>query len=376
MVLRRKILVLANSPFISGAEISLVQLIHKIDKARFEMIVLLPVNSQLSVSLSQFNTIHLPFIWFQRSFNPIRLMQYCLNCMVITWKIREIVRAYHIDIVYSNSVKSHVYGAMVRLFCGRKSVWQIRDNVKRGLFNTVLTLLTDKIICISANIYSQVHTPENKKVLIYGGIDVKEWDVRAIPQKPLREELSLPPETKLIVIVSQLTPWKNHFDFIKAAKCMVDRCTNVHFLVIGDILNPKDCEYKERIHDKTRELGMSSYVTFLGYREDVKKILCQVDVLLHTAIDEPFGRVLMEAMALEKPVVAYNCGGPGEIILPGETGYLVEPYCYVGLAEKTLILVENDELRLGFGKKGRERVQNSFTIDDSVRKMEKVFDTI
>lgn len=104
--------------------------------------------------------------------------------------------------------------------------------------------------------------------------------------------------------------------------------------------------------------------------------MSQIDILIHPAINEPFGRVLIEAMSIGKPVIAYNCGGPKEIIVNNETGYLVEPYNYGEIAKKTILLLENEELRLQFGKAGRKRVIEKFNIEGYVSEMEDVFDYI
>jgi len=373
---KTKILVICNSCFISGAELSLVSFLNKMDKDKFEVIILLPIKSKISELLIQFKIINLPLIWFQRSNNPIRLFFFSLNIIALTWKINKIVKLYNIDIIYSNSIKANLYGVMIKLLSDKKNIWHIRDTLKKGLYNKILIKLSDKIICISEDVYKQINASKNKKVLVYGGLDLIEWNNDAEQKTTLRKNLSLLRETKLIAIISQLTPWKNHFDFIKASKLIIDKCENVHLLIVGDVLNHKDQKYKMLIQDKINELGINSYFTFLGHRQDVKEILCQIDILLHTAINEPFGRVLIEAMAMEKPVIAYNCGGPKEIIVNNETGYLVEPYDCVDLAKKALILIEKDELRIEFGRKGRIRVLDKFNIDDYVQNLEEIFDTV
>ena len=97
---------------------------------------------------------------------------------------------------------------------------------------------------------------------------------------------------------------------------------------------------------------------------------------MHTAIDEPFGRVFVEAMAMEKPVVAYACGGPKEIIVNNQTGYLVKPYYFKAIGEKVILLLKNEKLHITLGTEGRKRVIEKFNINDNICKIETLFDNM
>lgn len=279
-----------------------------------------------------------------------------------------------INIIYSNSIKSHVYGALAKLFCRRTTIWHVRDNIKKGLMHTALISLADKIVCISAFTYQQLNGAGKKKELVYGGIDCKDWNPAIVPLQNIRVELALSPGTRLVANISQITPWKNHIDFIDAARIIIEKFNNVHFLIIGDILNPVDLKYKIQIQGYIRQLNLNSHFSFLNYRTDVKELLKQIDVLIHTAIEEPFGRVLIEAMAMEIPVVAFNSGGPKEIVEDNETGYLVETHDFREIAEETIHLLQNDELRKSFGRAGRQKVIMNFSIERYTREMERIFE--
>ncbi len=122
--------------------------------------------------------------------------------------------------------------------------------------------------------------------------------------------------------------------------------------------------------------GLNNHVTFLGHRTDICETYAQIDVLVHPAIDEPFGRVMIEAMAMEKPVVAYNCGGPKEIILNGETGFLIKPHDYSEMAQKTILLLNDRSMRRKFGKKGRVRVCEYFNLNECSGKMTQLFSSL
>jgi glycosyltransferase involved in cell wall biosynthesis len=213
-----------------------------------------------------------------------------------------------------------------------------------------------------------------EKRVIHGGVNITEWNL-PIPDEQNRKQSSKSFEDIIVIAqVAQLTPWKNHLALIEAASILVKEFTNIVFLLIGDDLSNRGNAYKNQLRKKIDELDLSNYFSFVGHRNDIKDVLAQVDILIHPAIGEPFGRVLVEAMALEKPVVAVNSGGPSEIVLDGVTGFLVDPKNLVrGLAQKTRILLKNKDLRIEMGKAGRQRVVSEFSLEKHVEQMEAVF---
>jgi len=232
---------------------------------------------------------------------------------------------------------------------------------------------SDVIISISRHIYEQFSSDLKSNYLIYGGIDTEKW--RKTEDKV--EKMSLLASTSiLIACIGQITGWKNQTDFIHVAKNISDKHENVYFVIIGEDLSGREKKYKNELLKLVKSLNLQDRIQFLGHREDIKEVMNGIDILVHPAIDEPFGRVLIEAMALEKPVVAYNCGGPAEIILDGETGFLVEPHNFEQLAEKTMKLIDDKELCIRMEKAGRQRVVEKFNIERYVREMEAVFDDL
>jgi glycosyltransferase involved in cell wall biosynthesis len=376
---KKKLLIICNSLFISGGELNLFQFLKYYDKKKYEVVLILPNKSiDFNNELTQCNVIEIPLIWFKRSLNPLYLIKCLINIIYCSLKIRKIIHDKKIDIIYSNSIKSHIYGSIIKLLTGKKAIWHVRDNFKKGFFNNFLIKYSDKIICISEYIYQQIKVPEKSKEIIYGGIDTHEWSpMQDTKKNDLRMALGLSLKTKLVAQVSQITSWKNHLDFIKSAVEIIQDCTiEVHFLIVGDDLSGKEKRYKKQIETEILKAGLEKHFSFLGFIKDIKEIYAQIDVLVHPAINEPFGRAIIEAMAMGKPVVAYNCGGPKEIVINNKTGYLIEPYDYRGLAEKTIQLLESRELRIKFGKAGRTRVIEKFNIERYVKKMEEIFESI
>ncbi len=121
---------------------------------------------------------------------------------------------------------------------------------------------------------------------------------------------------------------------------------------------------------------MERHFTLTGFRENVIDYVRRLDVLVHLAHDEPFGRVLIEAMALEKPVVAIRGGGAPEIINDGRTGFLVDRGDLPGFAARLVTLLKDQRLRTRFGKNGRRDVLERFSVREHVKKIEEIIDTL
>ena len=368
----KKVLVICNSPFASGAEFSLHELITNC-KHGYEFIIVLPENSSFLYD-TEHVIYHLPLKWFYFTLNPFKLYQFANSIIQSYFQIKKIIKKHQIDLIYANTTKSYIYAVTTRFFTKKKLIWHVRDNIKHTIFHKLLMKNSDMMIAVSKHIDNQVIAEEQRKRILYGGLDIREWPLEINPDKTIRHELGLQDDKILIAQAGQLTRWKNQSDFIKAAALILKTQRNVHFLIIGDDLSGREKKYKIELKKLAEKLNVSSFISFLGNRKDMKRLLCQIDILIHPAIDEPFGRVLIEAMSMEKPVIAYNCGGPIEIIVNNETGYLVTPCNYTEIAEKAILLLEDEDLRTQLGKAGRNSVLEKFNMDRYLKGIEEIFD--
>jgi glycosyltransferase involved in cell wall biosynthesis len=372
---QKKILVISNSARRSGAEVSMIQTLSLLDPQQFKIVVVLPhmVNYQ-SLFPGHWIVHKLPLIFFKRSINPIYLWRCCINIIFVSFKLNSLVHLYDIDIVYSNTIKASLYSAFTRSSARIKKIWHIRDSIKSRVVTSFLISRNDRLICNSHYILQQVNATNKEIYLIHGSIDVNEWQPPSIKDKSIKKRLGLNNEIKLVAQISQITSWKNQTDFIRVAKIIRDKYPHVHFLIIGEIISSADATYKNELKREIEKLGLQHYISFLGFQKNIREVMPQIDILLHPAINEPFGRVVIEAMAMQKPVVAYRCGGLVEIIEQGKTGYLIEPHNVLGLAEKTLDLLKDEALGNMLGVAGRLRVNDMFNIRKMKPKIIKSFE--
>lgn len=189
--------------------------------------------------------------------------------------------------------------------------------------------------------------------------------------KTLTNKYHLPDRMLLIGNIGQIIPWKNQSDYLLVAKQLLRKYKNLHFFMVGAIM---DNRYYMMLNKQIRSLGLGPHITFAGHVDHIAEYMAGFAVVLHTAIDEPFGRVLIEAAASAKPVVAYASGGPSEIIINGKTGFLVADGDIENMAHMTAQLLDNPELRTNMGQSALEYIACHFNSREYARKVYQILD--
>ena len=224
---------------------------------------------------------------------------------------------------------------------------------------------------------------QDKVVVIPNGLDLKKWSLEAaavqdgwkgsVGAMKIRKEYGIGEHEIVIAMVAQLVPWKRHHDFIAAAGLVVQEKPNVRFFVIGEDMFGDHRRYAEDLRKTVSDTKLDDRVVFTGRRNDIVDTMASIDVLVLPSLNEPFGRVIIEAMAMRKPVIATNDGGPAEIIENGVSGFLVPPKQPSALAESMVSLIDDADKRKRMGSAGREIVEARFDIRNSVAQIEAIY---
>jgi len=238
----------------------------------------------------------------------------------------------------------------------------------------------DKVICISRDVHESLarEVPElaARAVQIYNGIDVEEYtrEARTKDAASIRREFNVGPDDVLIGLVGNLQKWKGQ-DVLLDALPTLQSTGRWRALLIGAA--PVDAEgqaYHRRLLDQVAALGLADRVTFTGYRSDVSSIINALDVLVHTSVTpEPMGRVILEGMALGKPVIATDHGGPREIIEQGRSGFLVTPGDPAALAACLDRVLASADLRARIGSEAISHVAAHFSVTEYARRVQEVY---
>ena len=377
---KKTILYLNHSAQMSGAEASLRGLLkglRQID-APFEPLIALPGDGPFATELRKenWNVSFAPLRRLQRPRGIIDGMASLLHVLQTAPHICRLVDKSGAALIHSNSTTAHLVGGVAAERTNRPAIWHCRDLISLDKIAPQLAAKATRILAISGCVASQLErdgVPREKITIIYNGLDPELW--RCKENSRLRETLALPDDTFIFGIVGQMVPWKNHADFIEAAAKLVqqDGTENVHFVSIGGDLFGEHQDYIEDLRDLVKEHDLTERFNFIPRQSDAVDAISALDCLVHPAADEPFGRVLIEAMSLEIPVIAVNENGPLEIVTHGYDGLLVKPHAPDELAQAMTSILQNADLRESLIVNGRATVEEKFHLADHAAQIEAIY---
>lgn len=207
-------------------------------------------------------------------------------------------------------------------------------------------------------------------------IDTDRFNPQRFPEKFILEkkiELGLEPNKKVIGIVARLVKEKGYFDLFEALKTVVQKFPDVMLMVIG----PEEPEKKDAFsYDIIKNYNIEKNVIFLGERNDVDDLYALMDIFVLPTHREGLGAAILEASAMEKPVIATDIGGCPETIDDGETGILIPAKNPGKIAEALIFLLENPEKAREMGKKGRNKIIEEFSLSVVLNRMKNEYQRI
>lgn len=210
--------------------------------------------------------------------------------------------------------------------------------------------------------YASLQIPSSKQRVIYDPFDLSSYQGLYRYRDNLRREFGVVSRERLIVNVGRITRWKGQDIFLRAIASVVREHPDVKALLVGSPnSSTSNQSYYQELQSMVRALGIESRVVFAGFRNDVPAIMAASDIVVHSATSpEPFGRVLVEAMAAGTPLVATAAGGPLEIVEDGKTGLLVPPGDPEPLAQALNRLLEHKEQAQKLSTQAYDRVLERF----------------
>ena len=274
----------------------------------------------------------------------------------------DILNAHHLSTFYWSFLSAQKTG--IKILFTEHSVWQLEElDLTKKILNRILFGRVDGLVAISEQIkqyyLEKLKLNENKVYLIANGIDLNRFRKVAADYKKL--ELGFRLEDKIIGMVANIRPEKNHKLLLSAFTKMAKEMKDLHLLLVG-----LDCMDGE-VQGIARKLEVADRIHFLGNRGDVPEILNILDIFCLTSFHEGLPISLLEAMACEVPVVGSDVLGINEVIKHKENGFLFPIDDEEILINSIRNLLINDELRKTIGRIGRVYVQENYNLE---RKME------
>ena len=245
-------------------------------------------------------------------------------------KVVKTARKY--DLIYANTQKALVVGALASFFSNRLLIYHLHDILSPEHFSKtnrrIAVTLANKFasLVIANSQASQVAfiaaggNPEIVKI-VYNGFEPTKYEVKESEVNSIRRKLEL--DGKFVVgHFSRLAPWKGQHILIDAIAQSPEQVVTI---LVGDALFGEQ-DYVSRLHQQVKDLGLENRVKFLGFRDDIPQLMAACDLVSHTSTSpEPFGRVIVEAMLCGQPIVAAKAGGAIELIDHEINGFLTKP---------------------------------------------------
>jgi len=173
-------------------------------------------------------------------------------------------------------------------------------------------------------------------------------------------------------MAGQLIPWKQYEIGIRSfARAQIPHQWKLW--IAGSDYTSRHGNYHEELMSVISESGAQNRIELLGHRQDIGETMRKSSIFLHTAQHEPFGRVILEAMSYELPVVTFADGGPAETVLNGVTGYALPAGAGNALSQMLARLANNPELRGRLGRAGRERVEKLYDVRSRAERMANIY---
>jgi glycosyltransferase involved in cell wall biosynthesis len=300
----------------------------------------------------------------------------------IVWQLAHFIKANDVDIIHSQLSKD-IATVVPAMKLSRRTVPIILSKrvgsylSKRDLLHRLTYAHVDMAMAISSVIHKNVlettPLPPERVMTLHDAIDLEEFSLQRVSGDAVRSALGISSSLVLVGFVGRFSPGKGHEEFIQAAQSLAASHPNVHFLIVGEASFGEE-EYAERIRGSAR--GLEGRLTFTGYRKDIPAVMAALDIFAFPSHAESFGVVLIEAMAMERPVVSTNCDGVLDIVIDGETGIYVHPRNAPELAKAIARLIEDPLLRQRMGKAGRRRVEEMFDQKKQISRIEEVYNTL
>ncbi len=355
---------------LGGGQKSLFLLLERLDRTKYTPYLICPTYGdfvkqaeKLEIKTSLIDTVRIKNL---NIFSHIAIIR----------KMIQFIKRNNIDLIHTDAPRQTFHAGIAARWTKIPLVWHVRisePDIK--LYERTLFSLSHKVIAVSKAVEERLEkaVPQSKKItVIYNGINIAEYGQQH-PKENLKKELGIEGDNTVIGTASQLIPSKGHGVLIEAAAQVIKTVPKAKFLIIG---NGSEA-YRKELLIRSKKLDLENKVVLTGYREDIPQLINLMDIVVLPSIHpEGLSRLLLEAMASSKPVIATAVGGNLESVEDGTTGLIVKTNDVDSLSQAILELVRNEKLRDLLGAAGKKRAEKLFSIEQNVFRIERVYEEL
>jgi glycosyltransferase involved in cell wall biosynthesis len=294
-------------------------------------------------------------------------------------RLVRVIRDGGIDLVHCNNGFQRE-SVLAALLTGVPCVCHVRRLQRLSTLDRSLARSVDAFVYISSAVracYLDEGIRQERGVVVHNPIDAEAFG-KSDGVAELRSELGLSDQDRVVSNIGRLVAWKGQDDFLHAMAIVVRSVPNVKALIVGaPDLTARSQEYHRRLRELVVELRLSDRVLLTGFRGDIARIMAASDVVVHSASEpEPFGRVIVEAMASGRPVIATAAGGVLDIIEDERNGLLVPPGDATSMAEAILRLLVDRAYAKRIGQQGQQCARERFSVHQHVTAIQRIYQQI
>lgn len=336
-----------------------------------EPIVVLPHEGEILDWYSEegIKTLVIPFVEVHHRMPPLYLIRYLFSTVSIIANLVALVKREQIDIVHVNEIL-YWPGLVAGKVAGVKTICHVRVIIERPiwvrrLLVSLVRYFSDQVLCVSQSVRDKMFPLEanNVWVLYNQGPDLDLFDPSVRNGVPIRHEFEIDAETFVVGLVSKFSPNKGHLYLVEAARLIREYKDEITYVLVGGKVSGHETYYEE-VCQKLEQYALQESFVLTGVRTDIPELIAACDVIVHIPIHEdPLPNVVFEALAMEKPVVAFSSGGIPEQFEDGRSGILLEKRDTQALAETIINLSENEDFRLAIGREARRFLTSHFSFE-------------
>ncbi len=297
------------------------------------------------------------------------------------WRLSRYIRSEAFRIIHCQNSRdlsvvvpaADLSGARPRILLSKRvgSYVSKRDPLHRYTYSRVSRVLAISEV-IHRNVLETTPMAPARVITLHDAIDAEQYSPARGNGARVRAGFGYSKKNIVVGFVGRFSPGKGHEELLHAAAEVVRVRPPVRFLVAGEASAGEEA-YEREIRALCTSLGIDRAVTFAGFRRDIPDVMASFDLLAFPSHAESFGVVLIEAMAMELPVVSTNCDGVLDIVIEGETGLYVRPREPAELAAALLRLIDDPDLRRRLGLAGRKRVLELFDRRNQIDRLERIY---
>lgn len=338
-----------------------MNLVQEIQKYDYSPVVVLGSEGPLSTRLKQLDvnvyTYPLDVPHFK---NPIPFLRSVLF-------LHHVINNEKARLIHSNALWDNQYGVVVAKLAGIPHILHVRGFPEQQASWKSFYNMGSLAICNSEDTkrkFLKYSGFRKRTEVVYNGVDTERFIPDQESRQKVRQRYGFGEADLVMGMAGRLAEEKGQLSLLKILLPMLKKNSNHKILIAGDEKIHPDTTYPAEIMSFIRQNGLDGNVAMAGYIEDMNGFYNALDLFLLPSFREPFGRVLIEAMATETPVIASRVGGVPEVVDHEINGYLVESGDAVGWREYINRLIHNEAIRQNFLKSGRNKVLKKFTSEN------------